>query len=278
MTQTRPSCPPDVKRLLRQEAGFGCCRCGFPIYDYHHIVEYSSEHHFRPKDMMLLCPNCHRMASNGALSVKQQREFKTNPHNRNVGYANGQLTINQVDFVVSSGGVDFVGGQSILLVDGESLLALGSSQSGSLLLSATLYNNQDQVVAQIIDNEWISSNSDIWDLEAGFQYMVIRNGIRDLALTVDARCDPIQIHAKLWRKGCQIVMSNQGVQLAGPMHRIVSFKDLCLVDLAINIDTVSWNVSISPMSPEGTGVIVSNPNHDERIHNGIDAYHRARSS
>ena len=41
--------PDRIKRQLRQEAGFGCCKCGFPIYDYHHIVEFSEEKHFRPQ-------------------------------------------------------------------------------------------------------------------------------------------------------------------------------------------------------------------------------------
>jgi len=53
----RPPVPADVRRRLRQEAGFGCCVCGFPIYDYQHIVPYSVRAHFDPPDMMILCPN-----------------------------------------------------------------------------------------------------------------------------------------------------------------------------------------------------------------------------
>jgi hypothetical protein len=29
--------PSEIKRQLRQEAGFGCCICGIPIIEYHHI-------------------------------------------------------------------------------------------------------------------------------------------------------------------------------------------------------------------------------------------------
>lgn len=48
--------PLPVKRKLRQEAGFGCCKCGRPIIEYHHIIPYSNDDpHFRVEDMMCLC-------------------------------------------------------------------------------------------------------------------------------------------------------------------------------------------------------------------------------
>ena len=74
----RPEVPYPVRRILRQEAGFGCCTCGFPIYQYHHIVPYAHEHHYRPQDMMTLCPNCHAQATAGAMPESEQRHYKAN--------------------------------------------------------------------------------------------------------------------------------------------------------------------------------------------------------
>ena len=51
--------PEGVKRLLRQEAGFGCARCGHPYLEYHHIIPYKDDQHFRSEDMVCLCGNCH---------------------------------------------------------------------------------------------------------------------------------------------------------------------------------------------------------------------------
>jgi hypothetical protein len=59
--------PAAVKRQLRQEAAFGCCICGHPIYQYHHIRPFEPNHHHDPDDMMLLCPNHHHEATVGAL-------------------------------------------------------------------------------------------------------------------------------------------------------------------------------------------------------------------
>jgi hypothetical protein len=45
----RPKIPAAVARQLRQEAGFGRCCCGVPILQYHHIIPWAAEAHFRPE-------------------------------------------------------------------------------------------------------------------------------------------------------------------------------------------------------------------------------------
>ena len=77
----RRKIPSDVARQLRQEAGFGCCKCGFPLIQYHHIVEWADDQHFRVADMMVLCPNHHDQATKGAMPEPQQRLLKVNPYN-----------------------------------------------------------------------------------------------------------------------------------------------------------------------------------------------------
>ena len=37
--ENRSAIPEIVKRQVRQEAGFGCCKCGNPIFEYHHIIK-----------------------------------------------------------------------------------------------------------------------------------------------------------------------------------------------------------------------------------------------
>lgn len=68
--------PLPVKRQLRQEAGFGCCVCGLPIIQYHHIIPRAIEEHNRPEDMMIFCPNHHDAATKGAMTESQQRSYK----------------------------------------------------------------------------------------------------------------------------------------------------------------------------------------------------------
>src|SRR5450755_2216738 len=84
--EPRKSLPAAVARQLRQEAGFGCCKCGTPILQYHHIVEWAEEEHFRPEDMMVLCPLHHDQATKGAMPAIEQRQMKSAPHNIQRGH------------------------------------------------------------------------------------------------------------------------------------------------------------------------------------------------
>jgi 5-methylcytosine-specific restriction endonuclease McrA len=77
MPQDRRKRPRPVEQILRQEAGLGCCVCGHPIFQYHHIVPYTEEDpHYRPDDMMILCPNHHDEATQQVMREATQREHK----------------------------------------------------------------------------------------------------------------------------------------------------------------------------------------------------------
>src|SRR5262245_46462191 len=82
----RPALPVEIQRQLRREAWFGCCRCGSPFVEYHHILGIARTGH-QAAEMMLLCPSCHHLATVGALDETEQRKLKTLPFNRRMGYA-----------------------------------------------------------------------------------------------------------------------------------------------------------------------------------------------
>lgn len=110
MSNTRPPTPAAVAYQLRREAAFGCCVCGNPIVQYHHIVPYAVEPHFRPEDMMALCPNHHDEANSGAMTARRQRRYKAEPYNHKRGFAQGLLTITGQALTAFLGGNTFSGG------------------------------------------------------------------------------------------------------------------------------------------------------------------------
>jgi len=58
----------------------------------HHIIPYREEPHFRPEDMVLLCPNHHAEADSRAMSEEQQRAYKQAPRNIEEGVSKGLVT------------------------------------------------------------------------------------------------------------------------------------------------------------------------------------------
>ena len=153
--------PEPIKRLVRQEAGFGCCKCGFPIYDYHHIVTDSTD----AEDIMILCPNHHREATEGAMDHDEQLLLKQNPHNILNNWLKGYLKINRTVPVIAIGLSLIIGEGDIIQIDSESLLSLFINE-GRLEISLKLYDKSDRLVFHVERNEWMSGDPFPWDMEA----------------------------------------------------------------------------------------------------------------
>ena len=260
--------PDPVKRLVRQEAGFGCCKCGHPIIEYHHIVPGSDD----PQDIMILCPICHHEATVGAMTEKEQQNYKSNPYNIEMNYVEGKLKVNQKSPVILIGTNQFIGEGDFILVDQESLMSL-KINSNILELSVKLYDQNDQLLANIENNEWISGDSMPWDLESSFQWFKIRHKLRDIALEVNAKDIPITIRANFWRKGQNFKLGPNEILFNGVKQNI-GFKNLCFVALRLVADTSSKEMKLEPDPRYGKGILVSFSDVPRRIENGLKAWEK----
>jgi len=258
--------PEPVKRQVRRQAGFGCCKCGFPIIEYHHIVKDSQA----PRDIMLLCPTHHHEATVRAMLEDEQRSYKANPYNIEKGFVEGSLKINQKTPVVNIWTNQFVGDGNFLFVDGENLLSLGINE-GRLELSMKLYDKKDNLVAEIEHNEWVSGNPLPWDLESKFQWLRIRRKLRDVELEIDASKYPIDIRANMWRKAQNFQLNSNQLLFNGVIKE-AGFISLCLVALQLVADTSTQTFSIRPNPRFGAGHFVSHHNVQERVKMGLTAW------
>jgi len=121
MSDERPEVSRKIRRHLRQEAGFGCNRCGLPIFEYHHIVPWADVRKHDPAKMMLLCRWCHDPVTKKQVDLEDQWVFKRRPYNIERGYAGGMLEI-QGHRLLRLGGNWFTACGTLLRVDGRSLL------------------------------------------------------------------------------------------------------------------------------------------------------------
>jgi hypothetical protein len=204
--------PRPVKRQLRQEAGFGCCRCGHPFLEFHHIVPRSVEPHNRPEDMMALCPTCHAMATAGALPEAEQRALKATPVNIARGRAEGFLKLDQAECAVMIGAMRMGGNVQLLRVDGEGLLAILLDDDGQFYISVTVYDEDDNLLLLIDRNDWVTGDAAVWDIEYGFRHLTLRRAHGDIVLSIDARQDPVRLRANLWKHGNNIQLGPPGEQ------------------------------------------------------------------
>lgn len=242
---TRPNVPETVKRVLRTQAGYGCCICGLPIVQYHHIIPYHVEKHFRPEDMMCLCPNHHDEANN-VMPVDEQRKWKLNPVNILKNRVNGLLRVNQSGCDIILGGHTLSSGQgSIVKIDGQQILGVRLTTNGALLLSLKIFDSDNNLIAEIIDNEWFSYVDLAWDLIFSYKKLKIRNAPRDIAIYIDTSKEPISIYGKLWKNKLLMLLDKKGIHI-GEAHFIGNGK-------IIN--------GVMDLSSESGGIkIIGNPN------------------
>ena len=167
----------------------------------HHIIPYREEPHFRPEDMVLLCPNHHAEADSRAMSEEQQRAYKQAPRNIEEGVSKGLFRVERAQArSVLVGSNDFAE-RSFIRVDGETLFEVAFDSDGVLQLSLVLYDSSDERLAVISENEWVVGDPMPWDFEASFQYLRLRNQPRDIALELDGRSGSINLRAQFWRNG-----------------------------------------------------------------------------
>ena len=271
ISRPRTHAPLPIKRQLRQEAGFGCCVCGCPIIQYHHIIEWSEDHHFRPDDMMVLCPLHHDQATKGAMPEIEQREFKKNPLNVRNNRVRGRLAIKQDYCAADMGSITIVGSGTFLKMSGEEIIGLTLGPDKNIELSIKLYSKNDELLAEINNNEWISGDPLPWDIESDWQTLKLRERTRNISISIDARTVPMRIQADLWRKGENFKADKIGIFINS--RSSVSLQNMALVGCTIDVDRTKDILSIGQQTGI-SGLIINWPNKRERLWKAKEAWNK----
>jgi hypothetical protein len=244
------------------------------VLQYHHIIPYSVEQHFRVEDMMALCPGCHDMATKGALTQTQQRNLQENPYNVKRGYSSGLLALNHDCCAISAGGTLLVGEGPLVVVDEQPLLELYAGPDADLEISVNLFDRRGTALAVIERNEWVSGDVSVWDLEADYQKLIIREKKGRVSLKIDAHKPVLMVSAHLWHAGQMVKLSPVGLTFNGAAIKKSGIRDLGLVGLRLEFDTRLRQAQVVPYL--GNGVLVSEPDPEVRLRKSIDAWRSIR--
>ncbi|WP_147307917.1 HNH endonuclease [Fulvimarina endophytica] len=208
MKENRPEAPPKVKQQLRQEAGFGCCHCGHPFIQYHHIIPWAEDNHFRPDDMMVLCGQCHHLCTVGAITQSDQRKIKAKPRNIVDDLVRGMLYVNTQNLSVNLAGGKAVETPNLINLSGVTVLsAKRDEEHGRILISAMIHDKSGNVVATLRENEWSMAPNAVWDFETYPLHSKIRLAPYDIAFAVDVRNEELNLQGKWFHKGIEINFS-----------------------------------------------------------------------
>ena len=216
MADKRPETPSDVRRQLRQEAGFGCCVCGHPFIQFHHIIPWAVEQHFRPEDMMAACGSCHPLFTVGAITESEQRQYKSRPKNILDKELRGKLYVTTSELRIRLGGAISLETPKLITLGGKTVLEVRRNpEDGRMLVSAEIQSRDGGVIGQLIDNEWSMAPEGVWDFECFPRNATIRQGLGDISFQVDARDDPTELRGKWYHNGREIDFGPEYCKIEG---------------------------------------------------------------
>lgn len=231
---TRPDIPTEVKRQVRREAGFGCCFCGFPFCDYHHINPWARKNEHDPNDLMYVCPNHHRECGQGAYSEDQQRTAKSTPQNIKAGLAFGHLHIGSSPLRIHIGSNDIVSTPIIFASskNRQTYLKCQKNDSGILEISMELRGPDGTLVGAIENNDWVFGVDTVWDLSAHSKKIKCNLASRRVLLELDASKSPIVMTGN-WRFGNANVSATHSRLIVDGLELSGNHTDSCRIAFSI---------------------------------------------
>ena len=191
--------------------------CGIPIYEYEHMVEYAVVGEHAEDNITLLCPTHHREKTKGLLPVEAVRNANADPLNLRTGKTSPlKLHYTGNAFGFRLGKTRFIPpsfneGESLypLIVDGHPLIYL-KYVDGHLLLNIFLYNECNELVLRIEDNELVHS-SDVWDITFVGQSLTMRSEPRSIhvVLTFDVPNEVVVERGIFYMNGIRFIVDGE---------------------------------------------------------------------
>jgi sulfur relay (sulfurtransferase) DsrF/TusC family protein len=203
--------PEGIKRQLRQEANFGCCKCGNPIIEYHHIKMWSKVETHHHEDMMVLCPTCHHSIE--SYPEAYQQKLKANPYNKENTNQSGRIIIAQSFCAIDTGSIFLIGDGPVVRSKNVNYIEVYCNEDDMLEISLQLFNEKNENLIRVVKNEWVTGNAQLWDIEfiSASKVLKIKEKKGFTNLEINAKNTPVTIKGELWIDGKPLKLNSNGI-------------------------------------------------------------------
>jgi trigger factor len=186
--------PAPIQRAVRQRCGFGCVICGLPLYEYDHLLGWANVQRHVADEITLLCDRHHRERTSGLLPHDAVVSADRMPLNLQKGvstpyalhFAGNQPEITIGGNTFSSTFSNNGGAICPIVIDRNALVAFRSVDD-HLLLSLSLFDENNHLALQVIDNQLVQSTLP-WDIQLVGKNLIVREAHRKILL--DLHFDP----------------------------------------------------------------------------------------
>lgn len=250
--------PQPIQREVRQRCGFGCVICGFPIYDYDHMKEWSKVKEHVAADITLLCPEHHRAVTTGILPREAVLKANENPFNLSQGHSTSMglyYAGNTCEFFI--GGNRFImnspqgsPGQIVpIMVDGISLLNF-IFVDGQLLLNVQLFDENNEIILYIKENQLVYG-IESWDIQMVGKTLTIRERARKILVNIifETPNKVIIDKARILFKGAEILIK-QDEMIIGDNMCYMKSNEFQNIPIGVCIGDNPYPVSVGISLPD----------------------------
>jgi len=156
-----------TRRILREEAHFGCAICGKPYLTYHHFnPPWKEKHHDNPNGMIALCVEHDASANGGAYTPEQLRSSKKKPFlaKKNL---EGYFKWCRRKFLFIVGGNFCVDCDTLISAKDEKVIWQEEDKdSGMKTLSMKILDSKGEIRLLMDKNSWIVNPNSFYDVDS----------------------------------------------------------------------------------------------------------------
>jgi len=150
--------PLDIRKLLREEVGFGCPvpGCGRPYLEWHHFdPPWRENNHHNPNGMTALCREHHIQADNGAFTKEQLHQFKQDGK-ENWRQVSGKFNWMRNRILAVVGGNFYYETPVIFKFREQPVIWFERDENNYLLLNFHMLSTSNEPRAYMQNNEWFN--------------------------------------------------------------------------------------------------------------------------
>jgi hypothetical protein len=223
---------------------------------------------------LVLCQEHSRLFASGEIDSAAIAEAVKLPFNLEHPAESGVLSVSSRYPVARFKGVIVVNDELTVVADEETLLRLRIIDS-RLLVSVKVYDADDVLQLDIVDNEWVHGDPQEFLINNSPNKLAITDRAGEPILIVDAKRTPLQLTASLLCDGVPILLSSKGISVG---DRPGSFIDDGYAGCVIEIDTEAQKVTMTPDPRHGGhSIIVTERDPFQRIVKALNAMASLRS-
>lgn len=186
---TPRSIPHSIKRKVRQACGFGCAICGYPIFEYDHIIPFANVKEHKVSNLVCLCPTHHSEKTRRLLPIRIIRDARRNPYNiNNKGKSTHPLYFFGDECLIKLGTVENyykrtrgakVYEYSPLVIENEELIKIRFDNDDFLYIDLTIRDEANEMAVSIVENELVFRR-DFWDVEFIANRLIVKSAEREI--------------------------------------------------------------------------------------------------